>query len=533
MADISQMTIQQKIGQVMMYGFDGYTIPPHMETLFRDYHIGGIIYFRRNVGKPEQIKQLTNALQKQSGQYSDIPLFIAIDQEGGMVSRIDQDITVMPGQMTIGATGNKDYAYEAGRISAMELAQLGITVNFAPVLDVNNNAQNPVIGTRSFGEEAEVVAEFGQAMIAGYQGMGVSACAKHFPGHGDTSADSHYELPSVAHGLERIHAIELVPFKAAIEAEVDMIMTAHVQFPALEPDGKPATLSYRVLTELLREELGFQGLIVTDCLEMNAISHGIGVGRGAVDSFKAGADIILVSHLLDRQVTAFQALEEAIQSGEISEARLDESVERILKLKAAQHQRLQKAEPQWNEIGALQSHLICEQMMKNALTLVQDTNKHIPLARDKNTVVIIPEVRESTEVDEVIEQELTLGKALRQQGLQVEELIIGVMPTHEELQGVISILSSGQYEQAVMGMYNASSSDGQQELIKELKKLELERLIFVSLRNPYDIACLSEQDTYVSAYENRTAMIKALSLALIGKETFRGSSPVTLKAGSQ
>lgn len=527
----SQLTIKQKIGQLLMCGFDGQTIPPHMDTLFRDYHIGGIIFFRRNVARAEQIKQLTDALQQQAAQYNSIPLSIAIDQEGGMVARIDQDVTVMPGQMTLGAAGKAEYAYEAGRISGMELAQLGITVNFAPVLDVNNNALNPVIGIRSFGEEAELVAQFGRSMIDGYQRMGVSACAKHFPGHGDTTADSHYELPSVAHDLERIHAVELVPFKAAIEAEVDMIMTAHVQFPALEPDGKPATISHRVLTELLREELGFNGLIVTDCLEMNAISEGIGVGTGAVEAFKAGADLILVSHQLDRQLAAFHALEAAVHSGEISEARLNQSVERILKLKAVQQQRMAEAEQQWSKIGDSKSWMLCEQMMQAAVTLVQDKHKHIPLSTEKNTLVIFPEVRESTQVDEVIEQEMTLGKGLQQQGLFVDELVIGAEPTDAELERAKAMLLSGHYAQIVMGLYNAAGSRGQQKLIEQLQALGQAdvRVIFISLRNPYDLVALSAEDTYVCAYENRTAMIKALSLALVGKESFKGKLPVTLK----
>ncbi|HIW35205.1 MAG TPA: beta-N-acetylhexosaminidase [Candidatus Paenibacillus intestinavium] len=528
--DISQLTVKQKIGQLLMVGFEGRTIPSHVERLFRDYHIGSIIYFRRNVGKTTQIKQLCDDLQQLSSQYSSIPLSIAIDQEGGMVARIDQDITVMPGQMTIGATGNATHAYDAGAISGMEMAQLGITVNFAPVLDVNNNAQNPVIGIRSFGENAELVALFGTQMINGYQDMGVSACAKHFPGHGDTTADSHYELPSVAHNLERIHAIELVPFKAAINANVDMIMTAHVQFPALEPSGKPATLSYHVLTELLREKLAFNGVIVTDCLEMNAISQGVGVGAGAVEAFKAGADLILVSHRLERQLAAFDALEAAIESGEISEERLNQSVERILKLKALQQQRVLQAQSKWIRISDPKSQLICDQMMLDAVTLVQDQQNHLPLANDQQTLVIWPEVRESTQVDEAIEQELTLGKQLKELAVSVEEVVIGISPTDEEIAVIIEKLIVQPAQQIVMGLYNATFSEGQQKLIQKLKALKLEHLIFISLRNPYDIELLSGEDTYICAYENRPAMIRAIGLVLVGKEPFKGQSPVQLNA---
>lgn len=530
-SELAHLTIKQKLGQLFMFGFNGHNAPEHMEMLFRDYHIGGIIYFRRNTALPGQISELSAKLQQLAAPYSSIPLSIAVDQEGGMVARIDREVTVLPGQMTLGATGNAELAYEAGRISAMELAQLGITVNFAPVLDVNNNPLNPVIGIRSFGEQPELVAQLGSRMIAGYQETGVSACAKHFPGHGDTTADSHQELPAVAHSLERIHEVELVPFKAAIAADVDMIMTAHVQFPALEPEGRPATLSYRVLTELLREELGYEGLIVTDCLEMNAISQGIGVAQGAVEAFKAGADLILVSHRLDRQLEAFHALEAAVAAGEISEARVDESVARIVQLKQKQQQRMEQAKTGYTPIGDAKSLLSCEAMMEQAITLVQDKQTNLPLAADAATLVIWPEVRQSTEVDEVIEQELTLGKQLAALGLQVDELVVGTEPTEAELALFMEKLQSGEVKQVVMGMYNAAFSAGQEQLVNLLRANPDVKVVFVSLRNPYDIALLGENDSYVCAYENRPAMLRALGLALIGNIPFSGKLPVSLQAG--
>lgn len=531
--ELNHLTLRQKLGQILMFGFDGYTVPSHMTDLFREYKLGNIIYFRRNVSQQGQIVALSEELQKQSAQFNSIPLSIAIDQEGGMVARIDQDVTVMPGQMTLGAAGSSKYAYDAGRISGMELAQLGITINFAPVLDVNNNPLNPVIGIRSFGEQPDKVAELGVAMIAGYQDMGVAACAKHFPGHGDTTADSHEELPAVLHSLDRLHHIELVPFKAAIAAGVELIMTAHVQFPALEPEGKPATLSERVLTELLRKELGYEGVIVTDCLEMKAISEGIGVGAGAVEALKAGADLILVSHRLDRQLEAYHALEQAVLTGEISEDRLNDSVARVLRLKQRQQHNLQQAQAREDflPIGAAESVTCCQHMMEQAVTLVQDEEKCLPLDATKQTLVIWPEVRRSTQVDEVIEQELTLGKQLEQLGLSVVELVIGTEPTQEELDHVQLMLQQTSCSQIVMGMYNASSSTGQANLAKMLSKLSVQEkanVIFVSLRNPYDLSLLSYKDTYVSAYENRPEMLRALGLALVGSIPFRGKLPVQL-----
>lgn len=531
--ELSELTLRQKLGQIFMFGFDGHHVPPHVQDLLRDYRLGNIIYFRRNVSHSEQIIALSQELQQQSARWNSIPLSIAIDQEGGMVARIDRDVTVMPGQMTLGAAGSAKYAYDAGKISGMELAQLGITINFAPVLDVNNNPLNPVIGIRSFGEQPEQVAELGVSMISGYQEMGVAACAKHFPGHGDTTADSHEELPAVMHSLDRLHRIELVPFKAAVAAGVELIMTAHVQFPALEPDGKPATLSHRVLTELLREELGFESVIVTDCLEMKAISEGVGVGEGAVEAFKAGADLILVSHRLDLQLEAYAALEQAVLAGEISEERLNESVKRVLSMKQRQQHKLQqaKASSDFLPIGAAESIERCQRMMEQAVTLVQDQAGYLPLDRTEQTLVLWPEVRESTQVDEVIEQELTLGKQLNQLGLSTVELVIGTEPTEEELEQVVHMLQQERFGQIVMGMYNASSSSGQAHIVQLLSKLseqQKSKVIFISLRNPYDRSLLSSSDTYICAYENRPQMLQALSLALVGSIPFQGKLPVQL-----
>jgi len=512
-----------------MFGFDGYQVPDHMEAFIRDYGLGNIILFRRNVDSNEQVKALTLSLQQLASQYHEFPLSIAIDQEGGMVARIDRHVTVMPGQMTLGATNEVTNAYEAGMISGMELAQLGITVNFAPVLDVNNNPLNPVIGIRSFGEEPDMVARFGSAMIRGYQEMGIAACAKHFPGHGDTTADSHEELPSVSHSIERIHQLELVPFKRAIKEKVEMIMTAHVQFPALEPSGMPATLSAKVLTGLLREELGYDGVIVTDCLEMNAIAQGVGVAKGAVEAFLAGADLILVSHQHERQLAAFHALEQAVLDGIISEERINQSVARIIAMKERQQMRVLAAKVKFHDISAEQSQLTCEQMMEQAVTLVQDERHLLPLSKDVSTLVIWTEVRRSTQVDEVIEQELTLGKQLQGLGIAVTEVTIGTEPTQDELQQLEVMLETEQFKQIIVCLYNAVQSTGQQAMLQLLKgQGHRADVIYVSLRNPYDYSLLSQDDTYICAYENRPAMLRAVGLALTGAIPFKGKLPVTL-----
>ncbi len=250
--------------------------------LIQHYHVGNIILFSRNVRDAQQLHELTSSLQeiaRAAGQHS--PLLIAIDQENGMVQRLGADATIFPGNMALGAVGEEQSACEVALAAGLELRALGMNLNLAPVVDVNNNPANPVIGVRSFGENPQQVARLANAQIRGYHKAGMATCIKHFPGHGDTATDSHLAIPTVPYEMERLERIELVPFKSGIAAGTDLVMTAHIYFPALMGGTHlPATLSAAVVRQLLREQLGFQGIILTDCLEMNAVSETVGVGKG-------------------------------------------------------------------------------------------------------------------------------------------------------------------------------------------------------------------------------------------------------------
>ncbi|MEC0212799.1 beta-N-acetylhexosaminidase, partial [Paenibacillus ehimensis] len=331
---IGELTLRQKIGQMLMCGFHGTEPSEDIERLIREKHLGGIIYFRRNLTEPAQVAKLSASLQQLALAHGGVPLLIAIDQEGGMVMRIDQGVTPIPGSMALGATGDAEAAYEAAKVTGSELKAMGINMNFAPCLDINNNPLNPVIGVRSYGGDAETVGRLGTAAVRGYQEAGIAATVKHFPGHGDTGEDSHTALPVVPHPRERLDRLELAPFRRAAELGVDAVMTAHVLFPAVEPERLPATLSSRVIDGLLRQELGYDGVVVTDCLEMNAIAEHYGIAEGAVMAVEAGADLVLVSHRIERQQTALDALVQAVESGRIREERIDRSVERLLALKS-------------------------------------------------------------------------------------------------------------------------------------------------------------------------------------------------------
>lgn len=386
-------------------------------------------------------------------------------------------------------------------------------MNFAPSIDVNNNPLNPVIGVRSYSESPDLVKEMGRAAIRGFQEAGVSATVKHFPGHGDTETDSHYELPRVQHPLERLFQVELVPFIGAIEEGVDAIMTAHVLFPAIESSPLPATLSQKVLTNLLREQLGYSGLIVTDCLEMKAISEGVGVEEGAVLAIEAGADLILVSHTFEKQKKAMEQVLQAVESGRLTEQRINESVERILRLKEKRIGETIHQIPYGevlNHLGNEQDKRRVQELSEKSITLVKDENQ-LPL-KDQKTYVIWTEVRSSTEVDEVIEQEETLGACLSSHLSFVEEERIGVHPIEAERSRVLE--RSRNYSQVVFVSYNATFSSGQIAIVKELAQREECLLVVAAARNPYDLLEFPEVKSYLTCYENRPTAMKSLAKVL-------------------
>ncbi|MNW96890.1 putative lipoprotein YbbD precursor [compost metagenome] len=528
----SSLTLEQKIGQLFICGFHSLTPDDQIKTLIQQYHVGGVVYFRRNVSSASQLAELSHHLQMLSQPIIEVPLFIAIDQEGGMVSRIDHEgVSRIPGNMSLGAAGDLKLTEEAAALGAAELIKLGINLNFAPVIDVNNNPANPVIGVRSFGEDPHLVAAHGAAAIKGYQDLGVSATAKHFPGHGDTAVDSHLGLAVVPHSRDRLEQIELVPFRKAVEEEVDLIMTAHVIFPDFEPEEKPATLSYQVLTKLLREELGYQGLIITDCLEMHAISKSIGIPEGAVQSLEAGVDLILVSHTLEDQIDAIKAVREAVESGRLTEERIDASCARIFALKAKRISKVSDPAPEITVplTPVEQSEQLLRQVAEQSITLVTDEGGNLPLRTNLRTLIVWAEVRHFTEVDEPAVHRYTLGEALAPY-FHVDEIRIGSHPEDSEISHVTE--QSANYDQIVMVTYTSEGilPSGQKQLINKLWERTEGKLIVVSARNPYDINEVPEITTYLCAYENRPPAVDALAKVLIGQIRPPGQLPVSLNS---
>ena len=322
---MSPSALRRRIGQLLIAGFNGHQIPVELKSLAREFSLGGVILFARNVVEPEQVAEVAYDAARL---VPDLPVWVSVDQEGGRVARLKAPFTVWPPMATLGRSGSVALAERFARALAAELKAVGVTLDYAPVLDILTNPKNPVIGDRALAGKAEDVARLGSTIIRTLQAEGIAACGKHFPGHGDTSEDSHHELPLVEHPLERLRAVELVPFRAAIDAAVAAIMIGHVFVPALD-DKRPATLSRQIVTGLLRDELGYDGLVLSDDLEMKAIANDYPVASAAVLAVEAGCDGVLIcSGAVDTQAAALEALVHAVESETLRISRVDDAIAR-------------------------------------------------------------------------------------------------------------------------------------------------------------------------------------------------------------
>jgi beta-N-acetylhexosaminidase len=312
-----------------MMGIPGTSMDKNTEALIREYSIGGVILFSRNIEDPLQVAKLCGELQERALHYHHIPLFLAIDQEGGRVARLKEPFSVFPGNTAIGNDARPvDKAREFAKTTAEEMKLVGLNMDFAPVIDVARGEVEEHLADRTFGDNAKHVALLGETVIRGLQNRGVLAVAKHFPGLGKATVDPHYQLPTIPIEKDEIETINLPPFVSAIRAGVSGVMTSHAVYPALDPEY-PATLSRIVLRDLLRKRLGFQGLIITDDLEMGAVQTGWGVAKGAIASFEAGADILLICKEQEKVLESIALLRKMIMEGDISMKRLHESLDRI------------------------------------------------------------------------------------------------------------------------------------------------------------------------------------------------------------
>lgn len=327
---LAGMSLDEKIGQMFIIGVEGTSVDEKLKQYITTLKPGGIILFRDNITDPEQLLSFINGLKAANSGW--IPLFISVDEEGGRISRMPEQLPDMPSAMSLGGLDDPVFTYVAGRLLAEKIKIFGFNMDFAPVLDITSNPQNTVIGDRAFGTDEPSVSKHGIQMMKGIRDEGVIAVVKHFPGHGDTEVDSHYGLPVVTHGMERLENFELVPFRKAFDENADAVMVAHIVVESLDPD-LPASLSGPVITGLLRDKMGFDGVVITDDMTMRAITNNFDIGDAAVRSVIAGSDIILVCHGYDKQKAAMDAVKTAVETGTIDMDSIDRSVSRILRLK--------------------------------------------------------------------------------------------------------------------------------------------------------------------------------------------------------
>lgn len=329
MIKINEMTLDEKIGQMVLSGFNGTDFNGELDTLINDLKVGGVILFSRNIEDSKQLKKLNLDIEEAN---KNIPVFISIDEEGGRVNRLAKNIKRFESAKSIGDKGDIKYAYENGKEIGKTLKEHKINMNFAPVLDIYSNSKNTVIGDRAFGDNEKIVETMGIATMKGLKDGNVIPVIKHFPGHGDTEVDSHIGLPVVEKSIDQLYDFELVPFKKAIESGADAVMVSHILMKQID-DKNPATLSYNLITRILRNDMEFSNVIITDDMCMKAITNRLSVEEASIKSIKAGSYIILIGSDVNKTKSVIEKIKLAVERNEISEKRIYESVYRILKLK--------------------------------------------------------------------------------------------------------------------------------------------------------------------------------------------------------
>lgn len=515
-----------EFGQNLLLAFDGKEPSPGIISALKRYRPAGITLFRHlNIDNPSQVRDLTDSLQRLARDFNLPQLIIAADQEGGQLTAIGEGTTSLPGNMALGAVGSKKLSQKAGTILGKELAAMGINVDYAPVCDVNINPKNPVIGIRSFGENPKMVARLASAMIEGIQSQGVAATAKHFPGHGDTDGDSHHGLPSVPHTLDRLFQVEFSPFNAAIKADVKLIMSAHLALPAIDgPDAPPATLSHNILQGLLREKLGFDGVIVTDAMDMKAIGQGDALGKDAVQAAVASADLLLLTSDPDDQLRVYESIKYAMQDGVLAVETVTKSLERIGSLRKWQ---ASFSQPDIDVIGDAAHLSVANEIAERSITLIRNDDGLLPLRinTEQRIAVILPQPVNLTPADTSSYMSPSLAAKIEAYHPNVDEHIIPYAPGERVIAGMIERLRD--YNLLILGTINAFSAPAQAEFVRQVLGLNIPTVV-AALRLPYDLISFPNAQTYVCTYSIVEPSMQALAKALFGNTSFQGQLPVSI-----
>jgi beta-glucosidase-like glycosyl hydrolase len=549
------MTLDQKIGQLIMPSFRSTYLSSDSATydelvsLVHEQNVGGFLLFagrepapdvllgagyaRGVPGQPLAAASITNRLQAISA----LPLLNSADFETGVGFRIG-GATTFPRAMAFGAAGDDRLAFEAGRITALEARALGIQVNFAPVADVNNNPRNPVINTRSFGEDPTEVARLAAAYVSGLTDGGMIATVKHFPGHGDTDVDSHLGLPLIAHPRERLDRVELPPFRAGIDAGAAAVMTSHIELPSLEPDPeRPATLSRRIVTELLREELGFDGLVFTDSMRMRGVTDLMSAGEAAVGAITAGHDVVL--HSPD-DAAVFDGLKNAVVRGQISEARVDASVRRMLDAKARlglHRNRAVSLDTLPLIVGTRAHGAVAAEVSRRGMTLIKDERGDVPLRAPRRAAVLYLSVLDYPSGWGNGAPSRTFLPELEQRWPNVTAVEVSDRTSRAELE--LLRASIDRYDAVVASVFVRTASfsgrmdlaDGLVELLRGVARRSEARgqpFVTVFFGNPYAATFLPELPAMLLTYDFYDLAEASAVRAIAGEAPIGGRLPIAL-----
>lgn len=506
------LDLEEKIGQMIIVGFDGLEPPGYLLDWLDKGRVGGVILFSRNIEDKEQVIKLTDRLR----QAAKMPPLIAIDQEGGVVSRLREGFTESPGAMALGTAGSAELAEEVSYVLGKEMLALGINWNLAPVLDLTHDISNPSVGTRSLGADPLMVAELGAAQVRGFQKSGVAATGKHFPGKANTPIDPHVELPVIDSEVDDIWDTDLVPFRMAIGQNIAAVMITHVKFTCLDRDY-PSTLSQKVIQGLLRRDLGFRGLITTDCMEMKAITNHYNPGESAVTAAQAGASVVLFSHTREYQEDAYDALHAAALSGRLPMERIDYAVRKVTEMK----KRFRLVNPPPIEIVSSSKHLELMAKASRLGTVMLKNNNILPL-KNQSTLVIefaspqkgaAPQKNMHTYLLENIQRLLENVKVIS---------LDSVHPSEESISNAESMLPGS--DVVVVATRNAHIRVKQRETAESFLEKK-KRSVLVCLRNPYDAGVLKSEAVLCTCGDSRPSLMAAVE-ALCGQFKPEGKLPV-------
>ncbi|GAB4344486.1 MAG: beta-N-acetylhexosaminidase [Phototrophicales bacterium] len=513
---LSSMTLEHKVAQLFMVSMYGESLTYVGQEMLQTWQPGGVVLFPSNINTPAQITQLTNSYQQTITEAGGIPLFIAVDQEGGWIARLRDGFTEWPPMSLLTAANDPALAYDVGRAMALELRAVGINMNLAPVADLDTNLDNPIIGRRSPGSEPELVSVMLQGYIAGSQEAGVMTTTKHFPGHGDTGEDSHVTLPVIYHDLTRLESMELRPFAAAIEAQTGAIMVAHIWFPAFDPEPLPASLSHNIVTGILRDTMGYDGLIITDALDMDAIDTIYTDEEAALMAINAGVDMLVYSPGISevRQMAVMQFLVDAVRSGELDEARIDDSVRRIL------HAKMRYGVMNWlplepdtveERIDLSGNLALVERMFRAGVTVAFDHHDLLPIDAEQSVAIIYPG------------QRISIQRVCGTYRDDIHWLSIPDSPSEADIQAAERVASL--VDVVIVFTRNVDEHVNVPPLVRALPQ---QKTVAVALRSPYDLLAYPDVSGYIVTYGPQDPAITTTCGVLFGEYDALGTLAVDL-----